>query len=43
MPDASTGEMVACSGCKQWYHVYCVSIPKEALENKKVRWLYEEC
>ena len=41
--ESSIGDMVACSECKSWYHVHCVSVPKEALEDKKVRWLCEEC
>ena len=40
---SSIGDMAACSECKHWCHVDCVSVPKEALEDKKVRWLYEEC
>ena len=44
MPDSSIGDMVACSECKHWYHVHWVTVvPKEALEDKKVRWMCEEC
>ena len=41
--ESSIGDMVACSECKSWYHVHCVSVPKEALEDKKVIWQCEEC
>ena len=43
MPSSSIGDMVACSECKKCYHIHCVSVPKEALEDKKVRLLCEKC
>ena len=42
-PHSSIGYMVACSERDHWYHVNCVSVHKEALKDKKVRWLCEEC
>ena len=37
------GEMLECSGCKQWYHVDCVSVPKVALEDSKIPWFCPQC
>ena len=30
--------MVQCE-CEQWYHIHCVDVPKQALEDSKEPWL----
>ena len=37
------GEMVECSDCKDWYHVDCVSVPQEALDNTATPWFCSLC
>ena len=35
--------MIQCSECEQWYHTYCVDIPKAALEDSKEPWYCNKC
>ena len=37
------GEMVECSDYKHWYHVDCVSVPQEALDNTATPWFCSLC
>ena len=42
MPDTGS-KMVACSGCKAWFHEACLSIPSPALQSKNMPWFCPEC
>lgn len=35
--------MVECSRCCNWYHVNCVSVPQEALDNSSTEWICQYC
>ena len=35
--------MVECSTCGEWYHVQCVSVPEEALEDSSTEWRCANC
>ena len=41
MPEDNS--MVQCSECEQWYHIHCVNVPKQALEDSKEPWLCNTC
>ena len=41
MPE--TAEMVECSECLQWFHIDCVTVPKQALENPNIPWYCHYC
>ena len=36
-------KMMQCSTCKEWYHVDFISVPKQALNEYKVRWCCQCC
>ena len=35
--------MVECSQCSNWYHVSCVSVPQEALDDSSIEWICQNC
>ena len=35
--------MVQCSECEQWYHIHCVDVPKQALEDSNEPSLCNTC
>lgn len=35
--------MVECTGCKEWYHTACVSVPERALEDQNMKWFCNSC
>ena len=43
MPELRNVEMVECCKCKEWYHVHCVSVPRSALADKKIKWFCNSC
>ena len=43
MPECSERDMVECSKCLEWYHLDCVSVPQDALQNSNVQWYCHYC
>ena len=35
--------MVECSQCSNWYHVSCVCVPQEALDDSSIEWICQNC
>ena len=38
MPEVADIEMVQCNRCEDWFHVHCVSVPRQALEVNSLDW-----
>ena len=36
-------DMVECSGCSEWYHVSCETVPPQVLSSRKKKWYCKGC
>ena len=36
-------DMLQCSNCEQWYHISCVRVPQNALDDTSISWYCKQC
>ena len=43
MPEINGVDMVECCKCAEWYHLSCVDVPKQILEDSCLDWFCPSC
>ena len=43
MPEIVGVDMVQCGKCSEWFHVHCVNVPSEVMEESNVDWFCYLC
>ena len=43
MPEIVGVDMVQCGKCSEWFHVHCVHVPSEVIEESNVDWFCYLC
>ena len=43
MPEIDGIDMVECSKCNEWYHVCCIDVPKQVMEDSCLQWFCHLC
>ena len=43
MPEITGVPMVECTRCYDWFHISCIDVPSEVLEDESLPWICHAC